>query len=99
MDAFTPVFARFTGHRLPDLYVAVDHRSDMFYENVNGHFRQASLPHGVAHAARLRRQVRLAEQVTGQGDAVALAPFSDGVGEGDGEALGGVIVIAIANDR
>jgi hypothetical protein len=50
VDAFTPVFARFTGHRLPDLYVAVDHRSDMFYENVNGHFREASLPHGVGHA-------------------------------------------------
>jgi hypothetical protein len=50
VDAFTPVFARFTGNRLPDLYVAVDHRSDMFYENVNGQFRQASLPHGVGHA-------------------------------------------------
>jgi hypothetical protein len=49
VDAFTPIFANFTGHRLPDLYLAVDHRSDIFYENVGGHFRQASLPHGVSH--------------------------------------------------
>lgn len=50
VDAFTPIFANFTGNRLPDLYLAVDNRSDIFYENIGGHFRESSLPHGVGHA-------------------------------------------------
>jgi enediyne biosynthesis protein E4 len=33
-DTFSSVFADFAGHRMHDLYVAVDHREDLYYEQV-----------------------------------------------------------------
>ena len=45
-DSFTTVFADFTGDGWPDLYVAIDHRADTFYENLGGTFRLASKEHG-----------------------------------------------------
>jgi hypothetical protein len=48
-DSFTTVFADFTGDGWPDLYVALDHRADQFYENHEGMFRLASREHGVGH--------------------------------------------------
>jgi hypothetical protein len=48
-DSFTSIFADFTADSWPDLYVAVDHREDLFYENVEGSFRLASEKHGVGH--------------------------------------------------
>ena len=48
-DSFSSVFADFTGDGWPDLYVAVDHRADIFYENVRGSFRDASDAYGVGH--------------------------------------------------
>lgn len=48
-DSFSSVFADFTGDGWADLYVAVDHREDLFFENTGGEFRQASEDHGVGH--------------------------------------------------
>jgi len=48
-DSFSSVFADFTGDGWPDLYVAIDHREDLFYENVDGVFRLASEERGVGH--------------------------------------------------
>ena len=48
-DSFSSVFADFTGDGWPDLYVALDHRADIFYENVGGSFREASDRYGVGH--------------------------------------------------
>ena len=48
-DSFSSIFADFTGDGWADLYVAVDHRADVFFENVGGAFRQASDAHGVGH--------------------------------------------------
>jgi hypothetical protein len=48
-DSFSTVFADFTGDGWPDLYVAVDHRADQFYENLRGTFRLASDEHGIGH--------------------------------------------------
>jgi len=48
-DSFTSIFADFTTDGWPDLYVAVDHREDLFYENVEGSFRLASEERGVGH--------------------------------------------------
>lgn len=48
-DSFSSVFADFTGDGWADLYVAVDHREDLFFENTGGSFRQASEDHGVGH--------------------------------------------------
>jgi hypothetical protein len=48
-DSFSTVFADFTGDGWPDLYVAVDHRADQFYENLGGTFRLASEEHGIGH--------------------------------------------------
>ena len=48
-DSFSSIFADFTGDGWPDLYVAVDHRADIFFENVGGTFRQASEEYGVGH--------------------------------------------------
>ena len=48
-DSFSTVFADFTGDGWPDLYVALDHRADQFYENRGGTFRLASAEHGVGH--------------------------------------------------
>ena len=48
-DSFTSIFADFTGDGWADLYVALDHRADVFFENVGGAFRQASDAYGVGH--------------------------------------------------
>jgi enediyne biosynthesis protein E4 len=48
-DTFSSVFADFTGDGWADLYVAVDHREDVFFENMGGSFRQASEAYGVGH--------------------------------------------------
>jgi hypothetical protein len=48
-DSFTSIFADFTGDGWPDLYVAVDHREDLFYVNTGGAFRLASEEHGIGH--------------------------------------------------
>lgn len=48
-DSFSTVFADFTDDGWPDLYVAVDHRADLFYRNDHGRFQQASRDVGVDH--------------------------------------------------
>lgn len=48
-DSFSSVFADFTGDGWADLYVAIDHREDLFFENIGGDFRLASEDHGVGH--------------------------------------------------
>lgn len=48
-DSFSTVFADFTADGWPDLYVAVDHRADLFYVNERGTFRQISREVGVEH--------------------------------------------------
>jgi hypothetical protein len=48
-DSFSSIFADFTGDGWADLYVAVDHREDLFFENTGGAFRLASEEHGVGH--------------------------------------------------
>ena len=48
-DSFSSVFADFTGDGWADLYVARDHRSDLFFENVGGSFRLASDETGIDH--------------------------------------------------
>jgi enediyne biosynthesis protein E4 len=48
-DSFSSIFADFTGDGWADLYVAVDHREDIFFENTGGSFRQASEEYGVGH--------------------------------------------------
>jgi len=48
-DSFSSVFADFNGDAWPDLYVAVDHRADLFYENLGGTFRNAAKAHGIDH--------------------------------------------------
>ena len=50
-DSFTAVFADFTGHGLPDIYQANDHRVDRFYRNLgNGQFRDDTLKVGLNRA-------------------------------------------------
>ena len=48
-DSFSPIFADFDGDRDPDLYVPVDHRADLYYENRDGRFRDRSEQVGVGH--------------------------------------------------
>ncbi len=48
-DSFSSIFADFTGDGWADLYVARDHRADLFYENTGGAFRVASDEYGVGH--------------------------------------------------
>jgi hypothetical protein len=48
-DSFASVFADFTGDGWADLYVALDHRADLFFENTGGAFRLASEEHGIDH--------------------------------------------------
>ncbi len=48
-DSFSSVFADFTADGWPDLYVALDHRADLFFENTGGEFRLASEAFGVGH--------------------------------------------------
>ncbi len=48
-DSFSSIFADFTGDGWADLYVARDHRADLFYENTGGAFRDASDEYGVGH--------------------------------------------------
>jgi hypothetical protein len=48
-DSFSSIFADFTADGWPDLYVAIDHREDLFFENDKGIFRLASEEHGVGH--------------------------------------------------
>ena len=48
-DSFSSIFADFTGDGWADLYVALDHREDLFFENTGGAFRLASEDHGVGH--------------------------------------------------
>jgi hypothetical protein len=49
-DSFTPIFADFDGDRDPDLYLPVDHRADLYFENRDGRFRDRSTQVGVMHA-------------------------------------------------
>jgi hypothetical protein len=49
LDSFSSIFADFTADGWPDLYVAVDHRADLFFVNENGTFRQANEEFGLAH--------------------------------------------------
>ncbi len=48
-DSFSSVFADFTGDGWADLYVARDHRADIFYENMGGTFRDVSTEYGLGH--------------------------------------------------
>ena len=48
-DSFTSIFADFNSDGWPDLYIAVDHRPDYFFENDKGHFRDASREYGLTH--------------------------------------------------
>ena len=48
-DSFTPIFADFTGDGWPDIYVAIDHRPDLFFVNDHGAFRDASKEFGLTH--------------------------------------------------
>lgn len=48
-DSFSTVFADFTADGWPDLYVAIDHRADLFYRNDHGRFQQVSREVGIDH--------------------------------------------------
>ncbi len=48
-DSFATVFADFNGDGWADLYVALDHREDLFFENTGGSFRLASEEYGIGH--------------------------------------------------
>jgi hypothetical protein len=48
-DSFTSIFADFTQDGWADLYVAVDHRRDLFFVNEQGRFREASNEFGLTH--------------------------------------------------
>jgi hypothetical protein len=48
-DSFTSIFADFTGDGWPDLYVAIDHRPDLFFVNDHGTFHEASSEFGLTH--------------------------------------------------
>ena len=49
LDSFTAIFHDFDSDSDPDLYVAVDHREDIFYENTDGIFVDRSESAGVDH--------------------------------------------------
>lgn len=49
LDSFTSIFADFTADGWPDLYVAVDHRPDLFFVNEAGEFRSAAREYGLTH--------------------------------------------------
>ncbi|MBM4408045.1 MAG: CRTAC1 family protein [Chloroflexi bacterium] len=49
IDSFTPIFADFTADGWPDLYVAVDHRPDLFFVSEGGSFRSAAREFGLTH--------------------------------------------------
>ena len=48
-DSFTPIFHDFDGDGDPDLYVAVDHSSDVYYRNMNGFFVDTTIQVGATH--------------------------------------------------
>ncbi len=48
-DSFTSIFADFTGDGWADLYVAVDHREDLFFENTGGASAWRRRSTGVGH--------------------------------------------------
>lgn len=48
-DSFTPVFTDFNGDGWPDIYLAVDHTEDVFYQNTAGTFSDVSSDVGVSH--------------------------------------------------
>ena len=50
-DSFTSIFADFDGDGWPDLYVAIDHRPDLFFVNDHGHFVDARRPGASATSA------------------------------------------------
>jgi hypothetical protein len=49
LDSFSSIFADFTGDGWADLYVAIDHREDLFFLNEGGTFRQAAEEFGLTH--------------------------------------------------
>ena len=48
-DSFTCIFADFDNDRDPDLYVAVDHTSDVYYRNDGGFFVDRTIAVGATH--------------------------------------------------
>lgn len=48
-DAFTTIFADITRNGYPDLYIAIDHAEDQFYENLGGSFVLKSTEFGLTH--------------------------------------------------
>jgi len=48
-DSFTPIFHDFDGDGDLDLYIAVDHREDLFYEQRDGRFVDRSIEAGTDH--------------------------------------------------
>jgi len=48
-DSFQAIFTDFDGDRRPDLYLAVDHRPDRYFRNVDGVFVHASREAGVGN--------------------------------------------------
>lgn len=48
-DSFSAIFSDFNGDGWPDIYLAVDHTEDVFYQNVEGSFKDVSAEVAVGH--------------------------------------------------